>query len=390
MTEERLNQVRAAFTRKHSGEPSFVARAPGRVNLIGEHTDYNEGFVLPCALPYDVLIAARPREDGTVALHSLNFDADASFPLANIEPDGPGWARFIKGVAWAMQDAGHTLRGLDMAIEGDVPVASGLSSSAALEMAACTAFAHAAGLAIDGPEKARICKKAENEFARVPSGIMDQFISAMGREGHALFLDCRDLSHEHIPFDPAAAGLALVVADTAKRRTLSESVYATRVEECAEAVKVLAQFLPGIRSLRDVSFDQFQVYQPKLPETIRKRARHIITENARVLGAVEALRFGALEGMASMMNASHDSLRDDYEVTGEHLDAMVEISRERPGVLGSRMTGAGFGGCTVTLLRADALEAFLSEVPARYQERTGLEPVLYPVAPASGAEIVGE
>lgn len=389
MTEERLNTIRAAFTQRFSGAPSFVARGPGRVNLIGEHTDYNEGFVLPCALPFDVLIAARPRADETVVLHSLNFDADASFPLDDIEQTGPRWAQYVKGVAWAMQQEGLTLRGLDMVIEGDVPVGSGLSSSAALEMAACTAFAHAGGLELDGPRKARIGKKVENEFIGVPSGIMDQFISAMGRAGHALFLDCRDLSHDHIPFDTEAAGLALVVADTAKRRALAESVYGDRVRECAEAVKILAQFLPGIQSLRDVTFDQFQVYQPKLPDVIRRRARHVVTENARVLGSVDALRFGAIEGLGAMMNASHDSLRDDYEVTGEHLDAMVEESRKIPGVLGSRMTGAGFGGCTVTLLRAEALEQFLAEVPARYKERTGVDPALYPVAPADGAGIVG-
>jgi len=189
-------------------------------------------------------------------------------------------------------------------------------------------------------------------------------------------------------FNTEAAGLKLVVADTAKRRTLAESIYGTRVNECAEAVKLLRQFLPHIGSLRDVSFDQFQVYQPKLEDTIRRRARHVVTENARVLGTAEALRAGAIEAMGAMMNASHDSLRDDYEATGEHLDAMVEESRKIPGVLGSRMTGAGFGGCTVTLLRESALEQFLEEVPARYEERTKMKPEMYVVRPDEGAAIV--
>jgi galactokinase len=388
MTPERLKNIRGAFHRRFAGEPAFVARGPGRVNLIGEHTDYNDGFVLPCALPFDVLVAARPRPDEMVVLHSLNFRGDASFPLDSIEATGPRWAQYVKGVAWAMQQAGYPLRGLDIAVEGDVPVGSGLSSSAAIEVAIATAFAHATETDIPGPEIAQICKKAENDFAGVPSGIMDQFISAVGKEGHALFLDCRDLSFEQIPFDPEAAGLTLVVADTAKRRSLAESVYGQRVEECAEAVKLLRQFMPDINSLRDVPFDRFQVYQPKLPDVIRRRARHVITENARVLGAVDALRFGAIEGLGAMMNASHDSLRDDYEVTGTHLDAMVEESRRIPGVIGSRMTGAGFGGCTVTLVKTESLEHFMEEVPARYKERTGLTPALYVVQPSAGAGIV--
>jgi galactokinase len=388
MTPQRLTNVQEAFQRRFAGAPSFVARGPGRVNLIGEHTDYNQGFVLPCALPFDVLAAARPRPDEMVVLHSMNFRGDASFPLDKIEASGPRWAQYVKGVAWALQEAGYPLRGVDMVLEGDVPVGSGLSSSAALEVAVGTAFAHATETAIPGPEMAQICKKAENDFAGVPSGIMDQFISAVGQQDHALFLDCRDLSYEQIPFAPEAAGLSLVVADTAKRRSLAESVYGQRVEECAEAVRLLRQFMPDIHSLRDVPFDRFQVYQPKLPDIVRRRARHVITENARVLGAVDALRFGAIEGMGAMMNLSHDSLRDDYEVTGEHLDAMVEESRRIPGVIGSRMTGAGFGGCTVTLVRTDSLGQFMEEVPARYQERTGLTPALYAVKAAAGAGIV--
>lgn len=388
MTPQRVETLRAAFKRRFAGEPAFIARGPGRVNLIGEHTDYNDGFVLPCALPFDVLAAVRPRVDDTVVLHSLNFRGDASFPLAGIEATGPRWAQYVKAVAWAMQESGYNLRGLDIAMEGDVPVGSGLSSSAAVEVAIAVAFAHATEVDIPGPEIAQICKKAENDFAGVPSGIMDQFISATGRKDHALFLDCRTLAFEHIPLSLEDHDLALVIADTAKRRTLAESVYGKRVEECAEAVTLLRQFIPDIQNLRDVPFDRFQVYQPKLPDVIRKRARHVITENARVLGAADALKFGAPEGLGALMNASHDSLRDDYEVTGEHLDAMVEESRRIEGVLGSRMTGAGFGGCTVTLLKKESLDQFLRDVPARYTERTGLTPAIYTVTPSDGAGIV--
>lgn len=395
MTEERLNHIKAAFTRRFSGEPAFIARAPGRVNLIGEHTDYNDGYVMPCALSFDVLMAVRSRPDETVVLHSANFPGDASFPLDDIEKSGVKWGQYIKGVAWAMQEAGYPLRGADVALEGDVPVGSGLSSSAALEVAACVAFAHNSGHHIPAPEMAQICKRAENEFIGVPSGIMDQFISAAGQDGHALFLDCRDLSYEHIPFDPEAAGLALVVADTSKHRGLTEGVYAKRVEECAEAVRLLKQFVPAMKNLRDVTFDEFQIHQPHLPDVIRRRARHVVTENARVLGAREALKAGVYEGLGALMNASHDSLVADYECAGPHLEAMVTASRSIPGVLGSRMTGAGFGGCTVTLLRKGALSRFMEEVPGLYRKaisalpkESDLVPQLYVVTAAAGAGIV--
>lgn len=395
MTEERLNHVSAAFTRRFAGEPAFITRAPGRVNLIGEHTDYNDGFVMPCALSFDVLMAVRSRPDETIVLHSANFPGDASFPLDDIEKSGVKWAQYIKGVAWAMQEAGYSLRGADVALEGDVPVGSGLSSSAALEVAACLAFAHNAGHQIPGPEMAQICKRAENDFIGVPSGIMDQFISAVGQDGHALFLDCRDLSYEHIPFDPEAAGLALVVADTSKHRGLTEGVYATRVEECEEAVRLLKQFIPSMKNLRDVTFDEFQIHQPHLPDAIRRRARHVVSENARVLGAKEALKAGAYEGLGALMNASHDSLVADYECAGPHLEAMVTASRSIPGVLGSRMTGAGFGGCTVTLLRSESLPRFLEEVPGLYRKaisvlpkENDLIPKLYPVSASGGARVV--
>ncbi|HEY3265909.1 MAG TPA: galactokinase [Armatimonadota bacterium] len=388
MTTDRLNSIRKAFSDRFSGEPSFVVRAPGRVNIIGEHTDYNEGFVLPCALSFDVLLAVRPRADDTVALLSTNFSGETSFPVDDVEKSGPKWAHYIKGVAVAMREAGYSLRGMDAVVEGDVPLGSGLSSSAALEVAACAAFKRVAGLDIPGPEMAQICKRAENDFVGVASGIMDQFISAVGEAGHALFLDCRDLSYEQIPFDVESAGLRLVIADTAKRRSLTEGVYNQRVAECAEAVKLLSQFIPGIHSLRDVSFDQFQLHQPHLPEIIRKRARHVISENARVLGAVDALRAGSFEGLGALLNASHESLRNDYACTGHHLDAMVEESRQIPGVLGSRMTGAGFGGCTVSLVKESSLDQFLTTVPEKYTERTGLVPTLYVVTPQGGAGLV--
>jgi galactokinase len=398
MDNDRIARIKEAFTNRFSGAPNFIARAPGRVNLIGEHTDYNDGFVLPCALSFDVLIAFRPRPDERVVVHSLNFDSDTSFPLDNIDNSGPPWSHYLKGVAKVLMDEGHTLRGLDMVTEGNVPVGSGLSSSAAIEVAVAHAYLHAAGVTLPEPEIARLCQKAENEFVGLPCGIMDQFASANCRAGHALFLDCRDLSFEHIPFDPEAHGLKLVVTDTGRRRKLTESVYEQRVKECAAAVTALQPNVPGIKKLRDVHFDVFQVNAPHLDPVIRKRARHVITENARTEGAVQAMRIGALEGLGALMNQSHDSLRDDYECTGPHLDAMVEECRKVPGVVGSRMTGAGFGGCTVTLVRQENLDELLTDALGRYKARLASgelektdkdkEPQMWVVSPAAGAEVL--
>ena len=390
MTPQRLATVHTAFHNRFSGQPSFTARAPGRVNIIGEHTDYNKGFVLPCALDFDVIIAARPRADETFVMLSLSKDnaGETSFPVDNIEQSGPRWAQYIKGVAWALGEAGYDVRGMDLVIEGDVPISSGLSSSAALEVAAATAMAHAAGLRIPGPELALVCQRAENEFVGVNSGIMDQFISAVGQEGNALFLDCNDLSYRHVPFDVEPDGLRLVVMNTCYKRSLKDSIYNDRVDECAAAVDQLAMSLPGIRHLRDVSWEQFLDVRDTLDEVPRRRAAHVISENRRVLEAVEAMASGDWVELGRLMDASHDSLQVDYEATGPHLDAMVEEARKIPGTIGSRMTGAGFGGCAVALVREDAVEQFKEQVSARYRERMNLEPGIYAVKAAAGAGIV--
>lgn len=402
---ERCSRLTEKFQDRFStpgdiAKPDFIARAPGRVNIIGEHTDYNDGFVLPCALPFDMLMAVRrrpnePNNAKKVVLHAVDrSDSESQFHLHNILKGEPNWSNYIKGVAWAMQNPvsgmkPYMLQGVDIAFQGNVPVGSGLSSSAALEVAACKALAYASGHNIPGMEMAQICRRAENDFVGVPSGIMDQFISAVGQKGSALFLDCRDLSRwENIPFDLDAAGHVLVVADTRKRRALTEGVYAERVQECANAVAHLSEFKPGMKSLRDITIDEFHVYQHRLSKTERRRVRHVLTENARVLRAVEALKRKEWTVLGALMNASHDSLRDDYECCGPHLDAMVRACREIPGVLGSRMTGAGFGGCTVSLMATESLPEFADEVPKRYTYSTGLGSALYTVTPSAGASIV--
>jgi galactokinase len=290
-----------------------------------------------------------------------------------------------------VQGAGYTLGGFDAVVEGEVPSGAGLSSSAAVEVATATALKALFELDLDPVRLALLCQKAENEFVGVACGIMDQFISALGREGHALFLDCRSLQTRHVPVGAtggSAGGVQIVVADTAVKRGLVDSEYNQRRAECQEAVRLLGERLPGIAALRDVSPEDFIRYGEALPPVVRRRARHVVTEDARVLESVAALSAGDLATFGRLMHQSHVSLRDDYEVTVPQLDVMVEAALAVPGVLGSRMTGAGFGGCTVSLVEDGAVERFLSEVPAAYRSQTGLEPRVYPCRVVDGARLL--
>jgi galactokinase len=381
--------LQTTFARIFSALPDHILRAPGRVNLIGEHTDYNDGFVLPIALDRAVLLAARKRADRVVRMIALDFDgARSEFSLdATIERDDVnGWSNYVRGVAWALQQRGLTLPGLDLAIHGDVPLGAGLSSSAALEVCAVTTFAEIGRLEIGRLEIARVCQQAENEFVGVKSGIMDQFISALAQKGHALLIDCRDLSYQNVPLP---RGATIVVCDTAKRRGLVDSAYNTRRAECEQAVRLLAAKIgKPIRALRDVSVQEFARLAQDLPPTIARRARHVITENARVLDAVAAARRNDLAAFGARMDASHVSLRDDYQVSCAELNAMVEIARAQPGCLGARLTGAGFGGCTVNLVEDGAVQAFVVNVAQAYQAQTGLVPQVYACQAMAGAGVV--
>ncbi len=320
---------------------------------------------------------------------ALDFDgARSEFSLdATIERDDVnGWSNYVRGVAWALQQRGLTLPGLDLAIHGDVPLGAGLSSSAALEVCAVTTFAEIGRLEIGRLEIARVCQQAENEFVGVKSGIMDQFISALAQKGHALLIDCRDLSYQNVPLP---RGATIVVCDTAKRRGLVDSAYNTRRAECEQAVRLLAAKIgKPIRALRDVSVQEFARLAQDLPPTIARRARHVITENARVLDAVAAARRNDLAAFGARMDASHVSLRDDYQVSCAELNAMVEIARAQPGCLGARLTGAGFGGCTVNLVEDGAVQAFVVNVAQAYQAQTGLVPQVYACQAMAGAGVV--
>jgi len=378
--DDRLERLRVAFRRQWGAEPVLCARAPGRVNLIGEHIDYNDGFVLPMAIDRDIWIAFRPREDRTVRLWSLDFGQASAFALDAIATDASApWSNYVRGVAWALGEKGMALRGLDAVIQGTVPVGAGLSSSAALEVAAGLALLASAGESLPPEELALACQRAENEFVGNRCGIMDQFVAALGRAGHALFLDCRTLDYRHVPLP---ADFRIVVANSMVKRALVDSAYNERRSQCEEAARVL-----GVRALRDADEAALASARSRLSDAVYRRARHVITENARVVQAVAAMRRGDAETFGALMDASHVSLRDDYEVSCRELDALVEIARRQAGCLGARLTGAGFGGCTVNLVRADAVGAFVAALRKGYREQTGLDAEIYVCAAADGAGV---
>jgi len=375
-----------AFTRQVTaqlGSEFRLFRAPGRVNLIGEHTDYNDGFVLPAAIDREVLMAARPRDDRQVILHSLDFAGTSRFALDDItHDDAQPWSNYLRGVCAVLEASGNRLRGAEIVFGGDVPIGSGLSSSAALEVATATTMLALAGITIPGEELARLCQRAENTFVGTRCGIMDMFISALGQAGHALLIDCRSLGYRTIP---VPAGAKLVIGDTGVRRGLATSEYNTRRGQCEKGVELLQAVLPGLTALRDVSPAELEAHKALLPADVYQRCRHVVTEDARVMEAVEVMQTGNLARLGELFNASHDSLRDDYAVSCAELDAMVTLARQQPGVYGARMTGAGFGGCTVSLVAEEHAATFVTAVAPAYQKITGLQPQIYVCAASAGA-----
>jgi galactokinase len=364
--------------------PVFTVRAPGRVNLIGEHTDYNDGFVLPIAIDRAVWIALRPRDDRRVVIHSLDFGQTAEFSLTGLRHQKAGWAEYLKGIAWALQEAKHSLAGWEGVLAGDVPVGAGLSSSAALELAAACAFAAVSGLAWEPAAMAKIGQRAENEWVGMNCGIMDQMISAGGQADHALLIDCRSLETEPVPLPP---GSAVVVLDTATRRGLVDSAYNERRAQCEAAARF---FL--VPALRDVSVEQVQALseagsRPVLDDLTLRRARHVVTENARTLQAAEAMRRGDAAALGQLMDASHASLRDDFEVSSDELNVIVRCARQQDGCYGARMTGGGFGGCAVALVRDHTAKKFSTAVAACYQQATGITPAIYVCRATNGAQV---
>jgi len=372
--------VQEAFIKRFGKPADLLVRAPGRVNLIGEHTDYNDGFVLPMAIDRSVWIALRSRIDRRVLISSMEMETPGDFLLDDLHKDGSDWFEYLKGVAWALKEDGYKLQGWEGVMSSDVPVGAGLSSSAAIEMATARAFAQVVGFEWDPVRMAKAGRKAENSWVGVSTGIMDQMASAACQAGHALFLDCRSLHYENIPMPD---GISVVVLDTATRRGNVDSGYNERFQQCQTA----AHFF-GVKALRDVSPQELIEKGKGLDEVVYRRARHIVTEDKRVLDAIDAMHAGYVDKLGQLLDASHVSMRDDFEITNEALNIMVSIARLQPGCYGARMTGGGFGGCAMALVDAGKAENFSTTVAHDYQAKTGLTPSVYVCYASQGAEVV--
>jgi galactokinase len=376
-----------AFAEKLGRDPEVIGRGPGRIDLIGGHTDYNDGFVFPIALERHVAMAAAPRDDRLLNVHSLNFDAHAQMPLDDLRksPDAL-WMDYVAGVAHFLQQRGIELCGMDAVVWGNVPVAAGLSSSAAIEVATAMTFQALTGFDMAPVDVALLCQRAENEFVGMKCGIMDQFIAILGRKGHALLIDCRSLEYELVPIP--ADGHKFVVCDTRVPRALVDSEYNTRRAQCEEAVRLLQQRLPDIKALRDVTPADLAAHAHLLPEQVLKRARHVVTENQRVLDTADALKQGDLRRVGRLLTQSHESQRDDYEVSVPALDIIADTAAHVDGALGARGAGAGFGGCAIALVLEEAIPAFRDELVRRYRQDIGHDPELYVCEAEDGASVV--
>lgn len=369
------------------GNPNLITyRAPGRVNLIGEHTDYNAGFVMPAAIGFSVYAGISPREDRKLQIYSDNFSDGVEIDLDDASLRARGhWSDYPIGVAVMLERAGYRLRGARVQIHSEVPMGSGLSSSAAVEVAVACALVANSNLTIERTELALLCQQAENEFVGARVGIMDQFVALFGEAQKALLLDCRSLEYQLVPLP---ANVRLVVCNTMVKHELASSAYNERRAQCEAGVKHLARALPKVTALRDVTVEQLEQFGRDLPEVEYRRCRHVITENARVLAAAEALKRGDLGRFGGLMAESHRSLRDDYEVSCRELDLTVELASKQEGVYGARMTGGGFGGCTINLVDAAHVEDFQRQVAEGYEQSTSLKPEIYNCEASKGAESV--
>ncbi|MBN1917038.1 MAG: galactokinase [Verrucomicrobia bacterium] len=392
---QRADEIRGLFREWFGAEPEVTVQAPGRVNLIGEHTDYNDGFVFPMAIERSIMICGRRRNDARLVMHqpamASMHGSTAEASLEDIVKDPKHrWANYILGVARELLKLGCSLCGAELVIAGNVPIGSGLSSSAAIEVATATFFEALCGLEIAPKEVALLCQRAENQFVGVNCGIMDMFISTLGHEGHALMIDCRSLEYTQVPFDDP--DVHVVVADTGVRRGLVSSEYNVRRAECEQGARLIGKALgKPVAALRDVCGAGFRRVEAELADPVRKRCRHVVTENERVVQSVAALEAGDWRCFGRLLNESHVSLRDDYEVSCDALNLMTDLLRQQDGVLGARMTGAGFGGCAIGVFRGvddPAVQATCAHVAARYRERTGVEPSLFPTRAAAGAGVV--
>jgi galactokinase len=377
--------IQDQFQARFGAQPDFLVRSPGRVNLIGEHVDYNDGFVLPMAVPLQTDMALRARDDDKIVLYSPIFGDEQEFQIGHSTKKG-SWIDYAQGVANEFLADGVTLRGFEGVVTSNLPLASGLSSSASFEVAVALAFTHLLGMDRSRVDIALLCQRAENKFIGVNSGIMDQMAVAACIEDHALLLDCRSLEMQQVPL--RLKDHAIVVTDSAAPRELASSAYNERRAQCEEGLAILQQFEANVKSLRDVSPLQLSAHAHQLPGVVLKRVRHVVEEIARTGLAVRQLQEGNLTEFGQRMNESHDSLRHFYEVSSPELDFLVDYARTQPGVLGSRMTGAGFGGCTVTLIEKDKAEAFIAGQVEAYKTAMGRDARGWVCEAAPGAEII--
>ena len=381
------NELPQAFEQEYHSHPK-VFRAPGRVNLIGEHTDYNDGFVLPSAIGFYAHVAIAPRRDDKLVLKSTAYDGQFEFDVAHLpEKKQDNWCDYVLGVAHQLKRGGIRLTGANLLLHSEVPVGSGLSSSAALEVASALALQSLSGKTLPLKQIAKLCQNAENEFVGAHVGIMDQFVSCFGKEGHAVLIDCRSLDFQLVPIPQA---VDFVICNTMVKHELSGGEYNERRAQCEEGVRILSKFYPGIKALRDVSLDQLTKHESDLPAIVYRRCLHVVEENARTLEAVKCFGSGDLTRVGQLMRASHESLRDLYEVSCIELDSMVESAQGLVGFIGGRMTGGGFGGCTINLVEHTSSQTFAKEVASRYQGRTGITPDVFVCSAANGAGVESE
>ena len=385
-----LNKLWKVFKEKFTdtGLAKGAFSAPGRVNLIGEHTDYNEGFVLPVAIDKKIVMLGQLREDRLVQVFDLVYKTKITFSLDSLSPSKKeSWANYLMGVMDEIQKAGYPLQGVNLVFTSNIPQRAGLSSSAALEVVTALTMAKLNSLEIKPLEMAHLCRRAENNFVGVACGIMDQYVSCLGQKNYALFIDCRSNDYELIPLkDP---NYQIIICNSKVQRGLVDSEYNKRKEECKIATEFFKHKLNReIRALRDIAIDEYEKYQAQLPEIIARRARHVISENYRVQVGVQALREGNFSAFGQLMIESHRSLKNDYEVSCAELDLLVDLALKQEGVLGARMTGAGFGGCTVNLLKRDYVDFFKEKIKKEYKKITGINPDVYLTAPSGGAKVI--
>ena len=374
--DDTVDAVREAFRNAFGDDADLtIAMAPGRVNLVGEYTDFNDGFVFPMTLDRGVYVAVRPLADRRVRIHSVRYDEQVEYELDVFETPEPGtWPSYVLGVVEELRQRGFVACGFEAVVDGNLNLGAGLSSSAALEVATAVTLRSALGFNLDDVDMVKLCQHVEHRYANVLCGIMDQFACGIGRAGHALLLDCRSLEHEHVPV--ALGDYRIVITNSGVERSLASSAYNTRRTECRSGVEYFAGIDPTIRALRDVDRDLFDARNDGLSPLVRRRCRHVISENERALAGAKAMRDGELDRFGEIMTASHRSLRDDFEVSCPELDLLVNTANSTDGVLGSRMTGAGFGGCTVSLAHRDAVPMYVDSL-GEYVRRFGRTPEVF-------------